>query len=77
MAKEHVEVITAGSWMTPAFAVVALAGVVLAIGGASWLSGWALALTVALGAIVALVAIGSLGFFLWGRYVGFGWHFTP
>ncbi len=76
MAREHAEVITAGGWMVPALAVGLLAGLGLVASGVSLLSGWALALTVAFGALVALTAIGSLGFFLWGRYLGFGWHFT-
>ncbi len=76
MAREHVEVITAGGWMLPVLALAALVGVALIVGGIALLAGWALALVVVLGALVALTALGSLGFFLWGKVVGFGWHFT-
>ncbi len=62
--------------MMPLLEVAALAGLAVVAVGFGLLSGWALALAVAFGALVALTAIGSLGFFLWGRYLGFGWHFT-
>lgn len=63
--------------MVPAFAVatmVGFAGVALA---PTVVGGWAAIALIVLFCIIGLIGASSLGFFLWGRYLGFSWHFTP
>lgn len=77
VAKEHAEIITAGGWMIPVFVVAALvAGAAILISGAMT-SGWLRISLVTFWALVAIIGVGSLKFAMWGKYVGFPWHFTP
>ncbi len=75
MAREHAEVITAGRWMVPVFGASTVAAGLLVATGIALASGLGTAIVV-VAAIVATMAMASIGFFLWGRFVGFRWHFT-
>lgn len=63
--------------MAFALAGAAFAGVAAVLAaptlGSRWLS-WVVG---GFGCLLGLVAIGSIGFSLWGKYPGFNWHFTP
>lgn len=76
IAQDHVELVTSGRWMVPTFAIVALLGFAGAALTTSVVGGWSAIALIVLSAIVGLIAILSLGFWLWGRYLGLPWHFT-
>lgn len=74
---EHVEVIVAGPTLVWGLAAAGLGGSALVWWGA-WLGGGLLGWTLLVaGSVVLLVSGGSAAFSVWGRYAGFGWHFTP
>ncbi len=70
------ETISSGPMMLPALVVGALVSFGAVYAAPVLLFGWsALALIIA-GVLVGTVCIGSLGFALWGEFLGFPWHFT-
>ncbi len=77
IATDHVEIITAGGWMIPAFIAATVVGVAMVAGSGVFASLWARIPLIVLGALIAAVAVGSLVFAFWGMYAGFSWHFTP
>lgn len=77
VAKEHAEIITAGGWMIPTFiAAVVVALVIIVVSGA-FTSAWIRIPLIVLGVLVGFISAASIGFALWGKYLGFPWHFTP
>lgn len=53
--------------------VAAFAGVAFST---SILVGWMALALIIFCAIAGVISIASLGFWFWGRYLGFSWHFT-
>lgn len=60
-----------------AFLVATIVGFVVILASANVAADWLGILLFVLGLLIALVAVGSLLFAAWGRYLGFSWHFTP
>lgn len=77
VGKDHVEIITAGGWMTSTFVIATLVGLAIMAAAAGYVGAtWLRVVLMILGAIVALIAVGSFVFVVWGKYVGMPWHFT-
>lgn len=63
--------------MIPTFIAATVLGVLAVVGSVNLASLWLRILLIVLGSIVGLIGILSLSLSVYGKYVGFNWHFTP
>lgn len=62
--------------MIPTFAAATIVGAAIIWAGIAS-TGWLRILALIFGAGVALISVFSIIASVWGKYVGFNWHFTP
>lgn len=77
IGKNHAEIITPTLWLVALLALTAVAGLLLILAGQAVQPGWLFITLPAAGSLLEVVALGFIGFALWGLYVGYGFHFTP
>jgi len=77
IGRDHVETIASGRLMLPAFGLITLASFAAVYAAPQLLVGWPALLLIVFASIAGVVCIASLGFALWGKLLGFPWHFTP
>lgn len=76
VAKEHAQIVMAAKVMPSVFFVSTIVGFVLVAIGLTANATWARISLYTLGGTVVLVAILSSIFGIWGKHIGFPWHFT-
>lgn len=76
IAKEHAEVVIGPKAMPPTFAITTLIGVILVVIGMAFSSTVSSYTLIGLGVAVALAAIVASIFGIYGKNIGYPWHFT-
>jgi hypothetical protein len=76
IAKEHAEVVVGSKSMPPTFALTTVIGIVLVVVGTAFSASVSKYSLIALGVAVALAAIVASLFGIYGKNVGYPFHFT-
>jgi hypothetical protein len=77
IATNHSEVLVFANWILYASFISVIAGLLIIMFAGNLSFMWIRVALYALGIFAGLTGISSVAFFLWGKYRGFPWHFTP